>query len=276
MAVRHGGKETIFDWSSKSPGSLQWAAFFSDCGHEVLEVTQGHRVTLTYNLFWCDGGPSHMATKPSALDPNSLHFYTALEKLYRCPSFLQKGELNLPLSLQHSADYEGGRIGFACTHGYPHTSGTAIKALANSLKGLDMTVFQALERINGDVHVQAALNVEKWYDELAEENEAHNDSDIMTTSCAEHLTEGVYLSPELEPVISGGEAQDDQEMNPESLTCYRQEPGAHSYSIEEVPYFPWTDVVWLNGQPQSFEEVAAFYIAVSACSTTLGVRNLWR
>ncbi|KAF2184518.1 hypothetical protein K469DRAFT_688537 [Zopfia rhizophila CBS 207.26] len=29
LAVRHGGREVLFDWSSKIPASVQWAAFFS-------------------------------------------------------------------------------------------------------------------------------------------------------------------------------------------------------------------------------------------------------
>jgi hypothetical protein len=90
--VRHGGQKIQFDWS-KNPDSVQWAAFFSDCEHEVLQVSEGHRVTLTYNLHWTDHGPSLMATHLGALDQSSLHFYAALEKLVKCPSFLPNGEL---------------------------------------------------------------------------------------------------------------------------------------------------------------------------------------
>lgn len=48
-----GGQNVVFDWSSDEtePGEIKWAAFYSDCEHEVHEVTSGHRVTLTYNLF---------------------------------------------------------------------------------------------------------------------------------------------------------------------------------------------------------------------------------
>ncbi|EME83948.1 uncharacterized protein MYCFIDRAFT_152230 [Pseudocercospora fijiensis CIRAD86] len=53
LAVRNAGQELIFDWSQKSgaPAYIERAAFYSDCEHEVYEVTSGHRVTLTYNLF---------------------------------------------------------------------------------------------------------------------------------------------------------------------------------------------------------------------------------
>ncbi|KAI4950199.1 hypothetical protein J4E91_004855 [Alternaria rosae] len=50
LVVRHKGHTTMFDWSG-DVNATQWAAFYSDCKHEFLEVTAGHRITLTYNLF---------------------------------------------------------------------------------------------------------------------------------------------------------------------------------------------------------------------------------
>lgn len=91
LLVRHGGQEVQFDWS-KGLDCIQWAAFFSDCEHEVLTVSEGHRVTLTYNLYWTEYGPSLMATELGALDQSSLQFYVALKKLISCSSFLPTGE----------------------------------------------------------------------------------------------------------------------------------------------------------------------------------------
>ena len=48
--VRHNQREIKFDFSEDSQ-TIQWAAFYSDCEHEVLPVTSGYRVTLTYNLY---------------------------------------------------------------------------------------------------------------------------------------------------------------------------------------------------------------------------------
>lgn len=41
------------DWSTKNSKSnmVQWAAFYSDCEHEVLPVSKGYRLTLTCNLY---------------------------------------------------------------------------------------------------------------------------------------------------------------------------------------------------------------------------------
>ena len=51
LRVAHKGQETIIDWGQKEADKIQWAAFYSDCEHEVLEVKSGHRITLTYNLY---------------------------------------------------------------------------------------------------------------------------------------------------------------------------------------------------------------------------------
>lgn len=51
IVVRHGDRETTLDSGASEPSELAFAAFYADCAHEVLPVTEGHRVTLVYNLF---------------------------------------------------------------------------------------------------------------------------------------------------------------------------------------------------------------------------------
>jgi len=60
-----------FDWAKQlndpaGQQALQWAAFYNDTEHEVLPVTEGHRITLTYNL----RAPQNPdgAVEPDALD----------------------------------------------------------------------------------------------------------------------------------------------------------------------------------------------------------------
>ena len=50
LAIRHGGRTTLVDMRTDEPSELGWAAFYADCEHETLPVTQGHRVCLVYNL----------------------------------------------------------------------------------------------------------------------------------------------------------------------------------------------------------------------------------
>ncbi|KAI1062968.1 hypothetical protein LB507_005760 [Fusarium sp. FIESC RH6] len=140
LAVRHGGREVLCDWASRSPDTIQWAAFFSDCEHEVCQVTEGHRVTLTYNLFWTDYGPASMADHLGCFDQESLHFYASLEKLI---GKMKSGK--------------DAMVGFTCTHAYPHTSSSSAKDLRHMLKGMDMAVYQALKRILGDASIAAVF-----------------------------------------------------------------------------------------------------------------------
>ena len=56
LAIRHGGRETVVGMRTDEPSELCWAAFYADCEHETLPVTEGHRVCLVYNLVLRPGG----------------------------------------------------------------------------------------------------------------------------------------------------------------------------------------------------------------------------
>lgn len=44
---------------------MDWAFFYSDCEHEVEEVTDGTRITVTYNLYTHkDSGASQVGCWP--------------------------------------------------------------------------------------------------------------------------------------------------------------------------------------------------------------------
>ena len=100
LAVRNAGREIVFDWS-RSAGLLpdgttqrpciNWAAFYSDCEHEVYEVTAGHRITLTYNLY-VTRGAGHLAGATTALNPTQLPLYEVLGRALHAPGFLTHGK----------------------------------------------------------------------------------------------------------------------------------------------------------------------------------------
>ena len=56
IVVRHGDDETTYDMTTDEPSELAFAAFYADCPHEVLPVTEGHRVSLVFNLFLGSAG----------------------------------------------------------------------------------------------------------------------------------------------------------------------------------------------------------------------------
>lgn len=97
LTVRNPGADSqsvIFDWSSadeEETACIKWAAFYSDCPHEVHEVTAGHRVTLTYNLY-VRCGAGRIAESAPALDPTKLPLYEGLRVALETPIFLNKGK----------------------------------------------------------------------------------------------------------------------------------------------------------------------------------------
>jgi len=58
LVLRHKDREWKFDdkslTASQSSPSLAYVAFYSDTEYEVLKVTGGRRVTVTYNLYLAD------------------------------------------------------------------------------------------------------------------------------------------------------------------------------------------------------------------------------
>lgn len=95
LLVRHEGTTVQFDWSTAnvSTNRIQWAAFYSDCEHEVLEVTSGHRLTLTYNLYIREhkGG---VFGRTLTMSPEQLPLYGIVKDLLDQPGFLREGKLS--------------------------------------------------------------------------------------------------------------------------------------------------------------------------------------
>jgi predicted 2-oxoglutarate/Fe(II)-dependent dioxygenase YbiX len=50
LIVRHKDRESRLDLRSEDPSEVAFAAFYADCVHEVLPVTDGCRLVLVYNL----------------------------------------------------------------------------------------------------------------------------------------------------------------------------------------------------------------------------------
>jgi len=57
LVVRHAGQEARLSLRCDDPAEAAFAAFYADCVHEVLPVTQGFRLTLVYNLVRPGGRP---------------------------------------------------------------------------------------------------------------------------------------------------------------------------------------------------------------------------
>lgn len=137
LVLRHKDREWTFDASAlmslRSSPSLAYVAFYSDIEHEVLTVTSGYRITLTYNLYSI---PSKTNSKPTALavtpGPNvSDSFQMTLRGLLKSPEFLP----------------DGGNLGFGLHHLYPVTFKTALEDLIQYLKGEDAHIYRICQEL---------------------------------------------------------------------------------------------------------------------------------
>ena len=97
--MKHRSGETSYDWSydSKDSSTIQWAAFYSDCTHEILPVKEGVRITVTYTLF------VDSLTLQDHLASATTKFLGDRSNAISEPGFMSNG----------------GILGFACEHTYP-------------------------------------------------------------------------------------------------------------------------------------------------------------
>jgi hypothetical protein len=109
------------DWSGEHPESIEWAAFFSGCGHEVADLMSGNRVTLTYNMYAIRAA---MPSPMRSVEIESFPLYWEIKAALKNKDFL----------------VNGGTIGFFCNHFYAQNYHKSPEVLPQALKGIDMVV----------------------------------------------------------------------------------------------------------------------------------------
>ncbi|EJD46041.1 hypothetical protein AURDEDRAFT_87219 [Auricularia subglabra TFB-10046 SS5] len=136
LTLRHDGQVVKHDSSSAaytSQDQVSWVAFYSDVEHEVLPVTSGHRVTLTYNLYFATHDPPPPPVKSEPL-------LSALKHLLADPTFMP----------------DGGRLGFGLKHQYPipadvnRQADHILQDVAKCLKAGDRALFESLSAVGLD------------------------------------------------------------------------------------------------------------------------------
>lgn len=76
LVVRHGSEQAHFASQHLNADRIRWIAFYADCRHEVLPVSEGWRVVLTFDLVL----PKKQAAVPAPVSPALLdalrgHFF---------------------------------------------------------------------------------------------------------------------------------------------------------------------------------------------------------
>ncbi|CAG8976801.1 hypothetical protein HYALB_00012507 [Hymenoscyphus albidus] len=113
-----------------SPSSIQWAAFYSDCEHEIYGVFEGHRITLTYNLYFTARVDATLQAFP-ATNPQIFPLFKVAQAMLQNPNFLPNG----------------GTLGFHCVHVYPHANEDTDDLMPYTLKGMDCIVFSVFREL---------------------------------------------------------------------------------------------------------------------------------
>ena len=144
LIVRHHKEEIKYDWSSiasDTSSTLHWAAFFSDVEHEVLPVSEGYRVTLTYNLSY------QSEASDSTFDVKTCGFYKLLQAALSNPVFMR----------------DGGVLGFNSHYSYVFdTQWSDLLAHINTIEDKGDTIRQLNEKVLSDkfVHLSKDEQVE--------------------------------------------------------------------------------------------------------------------
>jgi hypothetical protein len=141
LRVALKGKERVYlDKQWFDQGTIRWVAFYSDCEHEVLPVTAGHRITLTYQLYVseCIGG--HVQPQLQMPDSKSYPIYRCIKDMLASPTFMKNG----------------GILGFRRAYQYPETfEGTYFyERYPLTLKGIDAVIYAVFRALELTVHIK--------------------------------------------------------------------------------------------------------------------------
>ena len=140
LIVHHHKDEIKYDWSSTASdtsSTLHWAAFFSDVEHEILPVSEGYRVTLTYNLSYLS------KASDSTFDVKTCSFYKLLQAALSNPVFMR----------------DGGVLGFNSHYSYVFdTQWADLLAHINTIGEKTDTIQQLNRKVSCDKFVQLSKN----------------------------------------------------------------------------------------------------------------------
>ncbi|KAJ7039441.1 hypothetical protein C8F04DRAFT_996978 [Mycena alexandri] len=143
LLLRHGDKEEEFNsagiLSPFDASTVAYVAFYGDVEHEVSVVESGHRVTLTYNLYYAKKSSTKVHLSPSSTG-TQLQF--SLSALLADATFLPKG----------------GILGFGLRYMYPVDKGTKLDAMKSLLKGADALLVRVCKDIGLDTSLKAVYS----------------------------------------------------------------------------------------------------------------------
>ncbi|KAJ3331459.1 hypothetical protein HDU76_003155 [Blyttiomyces sp. JEL0837] len=182
LRVPETGVEKVIDWSSDEPEAiLKWVAFLGSVEHEVLEVKEGFRVTLTYNLYLVD--ECEYKTAETAREPNTT--------VAPAPSMKMDSTMSVIQSILSKLNNDRGFAPNGCTLGYfcHHTYSTDIKGPSivgarepqRRLLGRDLAFANVAKSLGWKTEIVPVFGKEKRYgynsdDEYNKPRNSYSDS----------------------------------------------------------------------------------------------------
>ena len=123
ITVRHAGKEKVMEMDGERSGyCCKYAAHYSDCEHQVSEITSGYRLALVYSLCWTARG------SPPSADTGT----TIIRQIAKILPKICTGERNL----------------FAWFLSHKYSESGILDSGIDALKGPDAAVATALRQAN--------------------------------------------------------------------------------------------------------------------------------
>lgn len=181
--LRHKQHEAKFDWSNQkqkqNPGALSWVFFYSNIEHEILPVTSGHRLTLSYDVY---RKPGEMHYRPEiqpirVLDAHTLPLSSSLRSSISDPHFLANG----------------GRLAIGLEHEYPLKSKQWSTNFIEFLKGTDAAFMRVFEEMRISYEVVAVHEVDVYSNRDYSSNEPNRRPALRLVGPRSSVEDGMAL-----------------------------------------------------------------------------------
>lgn len=226
LLVEHRGEIAEYRGSGVA---VSLVAFYADCRHEVLPVTMGNRITLTYNLLLT--GDSGAEAEDTAADGLA----ACLEEHFATPATLPygRGEADPPMRLAYLLDHEYTARGLSWSRlkGADADRATLLRAAADRA-GCDVVLALAEIQETWDAIDSDAMDPWNGYD--YDEEEVEDDSDG-----SDGFDDGRYIAQDLidsSITLAHWVGPDGDRPTEVSLTVRDAEVAATTPSADLTPY----------------------------------------
>ncbi|ESK89105.1 hypothetical protein Moror_5278 [Moniliophthora roreri MCA 2997] len=219
----HGWKfdaPQLLEKSTPSEPEIAFVAFYSDTTHQVLPVTTGNRVTLTYNLYFEYAAEASLLPPIASVpEPNKYSVVKeALQEILAEPKLFEEG-------------FEDTVLCFGLAHRYPlvrtedrPNSGYKVSELKKFLKGSDALIYRACKELGLITYVRV----------MYAQDEGDGPEAFLGTEFLNHNLEEVEGGlPTLCDEV-GMEPLYNQRRDPDAAGLIWVTPGLGQYGIETV------------------------------------------